>query len=202
MIVRLRGELLEKNDTGAVVEAGGVGYEVFLAPGALQRLPSLGQEVRLYVVESTAMYNGGTTLYGFLADDERRVFNVLRDNVPNTGAKKALELLDKILKAPGEFHRAVADKDARSLVTLLGFTPKTAEKLVAALHGKLDGLTTDGPSLAGGGELEEAVAGLVALGYREPAARAAAQAARDVLGTSGSAQTLIRESLRHLSGRN
>ncbi|MBK8869555.1 MAG: hypothetical protein IPN19_00520 [Elusimicrobia bacterium] len=54
------------------------------------------------------------------------------------------------------------------------------------------------PSLA----FEEAVAGLVALGYRESAARQAAQSARDVLGSAATAQDVLRESLRHLAGRS
>lgn len=200
----MRGSLLERRDDGCVVEAGGVGYEVLLSSASALRLPPVGGEVRLLIVESVAMYGGGTSLYGFLTLEEKQVYLVLRENVPGAGAKKALELLDKAAKSLSNFRRAVVDKDPKSLVTGFGFTLKTAEKLVAALQGKMESLSVS----AGPGEtalstaFEEAVAGLVALGYRESAARQAAQSARDVLGSAANAQDVLRESLRHLAGRS
>lgn len=201
MISRLRGPVVEKTAGAVVVDAGGVGYEVAVASGTAARLPDLGEEARLYVVESVAMYGGGTTLYGFLTEGEKRLFNALRDHVPGTGAKKALELLDKASGSLVDFYGAVADKNAGALASQFGFTAKTAEKLVAALHGKLDAVPASDRPARGSSALEEAVAGLIALGYREPAARAAAQTAQSG-GAGGAAQDLIRESLRHLSGRN
>lgn len=203
MIVSLRGPLLERTDEGCVVEAGGVGYGVALSASSALRLPPAGEEIRLLIVESVAMYGGATALYGFLSEQEKQVFLVLKENVPGTGAKKALELLDKAMKSPAEFRRAVIDKDVKTLVALFGFTSKTAEKLVAALQGKMEKLSVSGgpapmeSSLA----FEESVAGLVSLGYREPAARQAAQAARDVLGGRPASQDILRESLKHLAGR-
>jgi Holliday junction DNA helicase RuvA len=204
VIFSLRGTLLERTEAGCVLEAAGIGYEVSLSPSAALRLPPVGEEVLLQVVESTAMYGGGTTLYGFLTAEEKKIFNVLRDNVPGTGAKKALELLDKAAKSLPDFRRAILDKDARALVTMFGFTLKTAEKMTAALQGKLDGLILAGPAASRDSSTayEEAVAGLVSLGYREPAARQAAQAARDALGPRATSQDVLRESLRHLSGRS
>ncbi|MBP9699516.1 MAG: hypothetical protein KBD85_05810 [Elusimicrobia bacterium] len=204
MIASLRGTLLDRRDDGCVVEAGGVGYEVLLSSASALRLPPVGGEVRLLIVESVAMYGGGTSLYGFLTLEEKQVYLVLRENVPGAGAKKALELLDKAAKSLPNFRRAVVDKDPKSLVTGFGFTLKTAEKLVAALQGKMESLSVSAgpgetaPSMA----FEEAVAGLVALGYRESAARQAAQSARDVLGSAATAQDVLRESLRHLAGRS
>lgn len=202
MISRLRGALVERTDGGVVLDVGGVGYDVALGAATAARLPGAGQEVCLFIVESTAMYGGGTTLYGFLSEEERRVFNVLRDHVPNTGAKKAMELLDKAAKSLPEFRRAVETKAPAVLVALFGFTAKTAEKLVAALQGKLESATH--PAAAApvlDGAFEEAVAGLVALGYREPAARAAAEAGRSGRGGEGSAQDIIRDALGRLAGR-
>ncbi|HND63504.1 MAG TPA: OB-fold domain-containing protein [Elusimicrobiota bacterium] len=201
MIARLRGPVVEKTAGAVVVDAGGVGYEVAVGSGTAARLPDLGEEVRLFVVESVAMYGGGTSLYGFLTEGEKRLFNAFRDLVPGTGAKKALELLDKAAASLADFYRAVDDKNAGALVSGFGFTAKTADKLVAALHGKLDAAPAAGSPVRGSSALEEAVAGLIALGYREPAARAAAQTAQ-LGGAGGAAQDLIRESLRHLSGRN
>lgn len=203
MIVSLRGPLLERTEDGCVIEAGGVGYGVSLSSASAQRLPPAGEEVRLLIVESVAMYGGATALYGFLTDQEKQVFLMLKENVPGTGAKKALELLDKAAKSLGEFRRAVADKDVKTLVAMFGFTSKTAEKLVAALQGKMDALSVaGGPAPAeSSSAFEESVAGLVSLGYRESAARQAAQSARDALGGRPTSQEILRESLRHLAGR-
>lgn len=203
MIARLRGSVVERTEDGVVLDVAGVGYEVALGASAVARLPPDGQEVRLFVVESTAMYGGGTTLYGFLSEDERRLFDVFRDHIPNTGAKKALELLDKALKSLPDFHRAVATKSPAALVGLFGFTAKTAEKLVVALQGKLDATPLAAPGAPpADNAFEEAVAGLVALGYREPNARAAAEAARAARGAEGSPQDLIRDALGRLVGRS
>ncbi len=203
MIVSLRGPLLERTDDGCVVEAGGVGYGVALSAASALRLPPVGEEIRLLIVESVAMYGGGTTLYGFLTDQEKQVYQVLRENVPGAGAKKALELLDRAAKSLGDFRQAVIDKDVKTLVAMFGFTSKTAEKLVAALQGKMDALSvhTGAAPAESSSAFEESVAGLVSLGYRETAARQAAQSARDVLGGRPTSQDILRESLRHLAGR-
>ncbi len=204
MIASLRGAVLEKTEEGAVIEAGGVGYLVTLNPSSLAQLPAAGQETFLYVVESVAMYGGGVTLYGFLNAEERQIFNVLKDNVPGTGAKKALEFLEKAAKSLPDFRRAVLEKDTRVLVSLFGFTHKTAEKIVNALQGKMEAAPFLKAGRAARGtdsSFEDAVQGLVSLGYRETSAREAAQSARGALGAGASSQDMIREALRYLSGR-
>ncbi len=203
MIASMRGTLLEKRDEAAVVEAGGIGYEVSLSPSIVAQLPAPGEEVLLFIAESTAMYGGGTTLYGFLKAEERQIFNVMRDKVPGTGAKKAMEFLDKASKSLPDFRRAVLDKDARALTTVFGFSTKTAEKIVAGLQNALG----DIPLIAGTGRrssspFEETIQGLVSLGYKEPVSRQAAESARAALGGDSTAQDMIREALRHLSGRS
>jgi Holliday junction resolvasome RuvABC DNA-binding subunit len=203
MIVSLRGALIEKTNDGAVVEAAGVGHFVSLTPSALARMPPAGEEVFLYVVESVAMYGGGTALYGFLRAEERQIFNVFRDNIPGTGAKKALEMLEKAAKSLPDFRRAVLEKDVKVLVTLFGFTLKTAEKIAAALQGKLEALPLGrGPALGrAAASVDETIQGLVSLGYRDASARDAAQKALAALGGAADSRQLIREALRHLSGR-
>jgi holliday junction DNA helicase RuvA len=204
MIVSLRGTLLEKTEDGAVVEAAGVGYAVSLSSGARERLPPAGGEVFLHVVESVAMYGGGTSLYGFPTVDEKKIFLVLKENVPGAGAKKALELLDKASRSLPDFRRAVLEKDVKALTGIFGFTAKTAEKIVAGLQSKADALpipAAPAERRGDGDALREAVQALVALGYREPESREAAQAARKAAAGAVSAQVLITESLRRLSGR-
>jgi holliday junction DNA helicase RuvA len=204
VIASLRGAVLEKNAEGAVIEAANVGYQVSLAPSTAAQLPPLGEEVLLFVAESVAMYGGGMTLYGFLRAEERQIFNALRDHVPGTGAKKALEFLEKAAKSLPDFRRAVLENDARALTGLFGFTAKTAEKIVSGLQDKLDAvpLPRGKAGAPASSAFEETVQGLLSLGYRDAAAREAAQSARAVLGADATSQSLIREALRHLSGRS
>ena len=203
VIASLRGTLLEKTEDGAVLEVGGVGYAVVVSPAARERLPAPGAEVFLHAVESTAMYGGGVTLYGFPTADEKRVFLALKENVPGAGGKKALEFLDKASRSLADFRRAVFEKDAKELVSIFGFTPKTAEKILAGLKGKLDALALPAgsprPGDGGGSAIEDAIQGLAALGYRHDDAREAARSALAALGSGAPSQALIRDALRRLS---
>jgi len=203
MISSLRGTVLDRTAEGAEVEVNGVGYSVCLGAATLDRLPSVGGDVFLFIAESVAMYGGGATLYGFLSKEERKIFNVLRDNVPGTGAKKALEFLDKATKSLPDFRRAIIEKDQRALVSLFGFTAKTAEKIVAGLQGAAADLTVGrgAEKFPIASSFEEAVQGLVALGYKEPVSRLAAQSARGALTDGAGAEELIREALRRLAAR-
>jgi Holliday junction DNA helicase RuvA len=207
VIASLRGRLLEKRRDEAVIEVSGVGYSVAVAGSTAERLPNVGDDLLLFTAESVAMYGGGTSLYGFLTAEEKQVFNVIRDNVPGTGAKKALEFLDKAAKSLPDFRRAVLEKDAKALVSLFGFTAKTAEKLVAGLDGKIEPASVSGAErgkTARGrpSSIEDAIAGLVSLGYRDAAARDAVQlAAGGTPGQAATSESLIRDALRYLSGQ-
>ena len=101
-----------------VVEAAGVGYEVSVTAATSQNLPALGHDAFLFVTESFAMYGGGPTFYGFATPGEKAMFEAFRDNVQGTGAKKALEFLDKASKSLPDFRRAILDKDAKILTGL------------------------------------------------------------------------------------
>ena len=206
MIEHIRGVIDSRRDGRVVLEAAGVGYEIFVAGATLEKLPAIGAEIKLFVLESTAMYGGATTLYGFSSLEERDIFLLLREHVPGAGAKKALEYLDKISKSLPDFSRAVALKDAGMLVSVFGFTKKTADKLITALKDKLESF----PSVAARskwvptaaeGFLSEAVSALVALGFRPANARSAVEDALTKDPSAGT-ETLIRNALQSLSQGN
>src|SRR5258708_31213511 len=169
MIGSLRGTLLHKSPGQALVDVQGVGYDVLTTLSVYDRLPSAGQEIQLFISESMGMYGGGLTLYGFLSVEEKEIYTLLKE-VPGTGSKKALDYLDKISKSSPDFRRAVLEGDARALVSLFGFTKKTADKMIVTLKDRLAGLRLSGkekfmPSLQSTG-FSEAIAALVQLGYR------------------------------------
>ncbi len=181
MLSSFRGVILVKDPDRVVIEAGGVGYEVFVTPASSAQLPALGQTAFLLVVESFGIYGGGATLYGFASPGEKTMFMAFRDNVPSTGAKKALEYLDKASKSLPDFRRAILEHDGRILSGVFGFTKKTADKLIAALKDKLEGAHLLGAErlvkIAGAeiptGALSQALNALAALGYKPGEARAA-----------------------------
>ena len=207
MIASLRGTLLSKDAERAVVEAAGVGYEVSVTAATAAALPEPGRSVLLHVAESVAMYGGGVTLYGFLTPSDKEMFLTFRDCVPSTGAKKALEYLDKASKSLPDFRRAVLDKDAKVLNGVFGFTRKTAERLIDALKDEIEAVRVPGAerlTRAGGaalpaGAMNQALSALAALGYRSAEARAALSAVTDEHpGEALDAERIIRLALKRL----
>src|SRR5436309_13979569 len=75
MIALLRGVLLEKHPNEAVVDAGGVGYELHIPITTYTHLPETGSEVRLRVY--THVREDTRALYGFLSQDEKTLFEKL-----------------------------------------------------------------------------------------------------------------------------
>ncbi len=199
MIASLRGTLLEKDGGTVVLDVAGVGYEVHVAAHSLTRL-TVGQVAELYICESTALYGGGTTLYGFLSRDEKEIFLSLRDHVPSTGAKKALEYLDKASRSLPDFRRAILDSDARMLAEAFGFSKKTAERLIHGLKDKLgDARGEPRPGPAAGGVMSQALDALSALGYRAAEARAALQSiAPEIQGRALPVEDVLRLALKRL----
>ncbi|MCM2267551.1 MAG: Holliday junction branch migration protein RuvA [Elusimicrobiales bacterium] len=201
MIAYLRGTVVARNPESAVIETAGVGYEVFLCGPSLEALGPEGSQAQVFVAESISMY-GGTALYGFLSREEKLLFDLLRDAVPNTGAKKALDYLGKAMKSLPDFTRAVAARDPKPLTVIFGFTAKTAEKLIAALKDKLpaSGLPSAGGDLgAQSGSYLQAMSALTSLGFRAADARAALEEAAREAGPRATAEAIIRLALKRLS---
>ena len=82
MLAYLRGCIVSKGGESAIIEAGGLGYEVFFCAPSLEALGPEGSIVEVFLAESISMY-GGTALYGFRSADENPVFvpiNYFRGN--------------------------------------------------------------------------------------------------------------------------
>jgi len=201
MIEHIHGIIDRKNIDSVVIEAAGIGYRVFVPVTSIEKIPATGKEVKVFVVESTAMYGGSTTLYGFLSEEEKNIFMLLKASVPGAGAKKAMEYLDKVSKSLPDFRRIILAKDSEALASIFGFTKKTAEKLISSLKDKIGEVTLSGREKWVKEPLEsaqsQAVAGLVSLGYREAQAREAVAKVSE--GAQGLATTeLIKLALKEL----
>lgn len=208
MIAQLRGAVIEatidKDALRVTLDVNGVGYEVFMCRANEGRIVQ-GRPATLYISESVTAFDGATTLYGFATRDEKDLFRRLRENVDGMGPKKALETMDKISKSMPDFKRAIIDADTRLLVSVFGFTKKTADKLVFALKGKVEGWAVTGAvrwqeAPASGGEAE-AVSGLVNLGYREEDARELVARARGALGDAAPVESILQEALKLMGAK-
>jgi len=202
VIGSIRGTVLSKSPGLVLIETGGIGYEIAITLAAYDRLPEAGNEAQLFVSESMGMYGGGITLYGFLSLEEKEIYHLLRE-IPGTGSKKALDYLDKISKSAPDFRRAILEGDVRALVSLFGFTKKTADKMIAALKDRIAALRLGGrekwsAALETSG-VSEALAALINLGYREAEARAALDRIPPQVRSGAVATELIREALKQIA---
>lgn len=170
MIRRLRGRLVAAELGELVVEAGGVGYQVFCTTADQARLPSLGETVELQVY--THLREDALQLYGFLDERDRRHFVRLLQ-VSGVGPRLALQILSSL---PGDrLVEAIRSKDTQQLVRVPGIGKKTAQRLLLELAGAFDGEAAAGAPGTGAalGPVREVEEALAALGYRESEAREA-----------------------------
>jgi Holliday junction DNA helicase RuvA len=180
MITRLRGELLEMEADRVVVEAAGVGYEVFMPSSLVMQLPSLGNPVDLYIRQ--IFREDAVVLYGFLEPLERHLFDLLKE-VKGCGPKMSMALLD-VLGTEGVI-RGLAQQDQKLLMRASGVGARLAERLIVELKDKIQqemllakastSKSSVSPTRKTTNELVEA---LLALGYRRYDAELAADSAR------------------------
>lgn len=196
MIAHVEGTLAEKSPARAVIDVGGVGFDLTISLSTFEDLPAEGERVRLvthpYLREETVQ------LFGFSTATERELFRVLL-RVPGVGPKLALAVLSA--SRPEDFRRAVVQGDTARLSRIPGIGKKSAERLVVELRGKFeaDEEGTGGGWLPGrGGVAEEARLALESLGFKSDKAT---QAVEKVLARHGDAEPTVEELVREaLSG--
>jgi Holliday junction DNA helicase RuvA len=135
MIGRLRGCLVHKSPTHALIECGGVGYVCAISLGTYAALPEEGQEALLHV--ETLLRENELGLLGFATADERQLYRLLV-KVDGVGPKLALAALGAL--PLGELVQALRGRDVKTLVRVPGVGKKTAEKMCFELSEKLGGL--------------------------------------------------------------
>ncbi len=193
MIHRLRGQLVEKDAEGIVVDVGGVGYRASASSVTLRALPAIGEECVVHtrmVVREDAML-----LFGFANREERAAFDSLTA-VSKVGPKLALAVLSAM--NPQEVAEAVGRGDVVKLASVPGLGRKTAERLVLELRGK--NLAAFDPGLGGGdvgGPYVEAREALTALGYSIEEAERALKA----VPPQDTVQRYVKEALRRIGSR-
>jgi holliday junction DNA helicase RuvA len=150
-----------------LIDVGGVAYELDVPMSTFYSLPATGEPVTLYT--HLVVREDAHTLYGFGTLEERSVFRQLI-RISGVGARTALSVLSGLSVA--DLSHAVTMQDAAPLTRVPGIGKKTAERLLLELKGKLvEGAAT--PSA--GQHASDVVNALVALGYSDKEALAAAK---------------------------
>lgn len=197
MIAHLRGTLLEKHPNQAVVEAGGVGYDVVVPISTFSALPDPGREVKLRI--HTHVREDAIALFGFATAEEKMLFEKLI-SVSGIGPKLAITVLSG-LAAP-DLIAAIRAGAVDKLVRVPGIGKKTAERMVLELREKLPAAASDAATTGGPAEgrtalsaLEQDVlSALMNLGCTGAAAEAAVKKAKTA-GAPNEFEPLFRRAL-------
>ena len=202
MISYVRGELAAVEEQKVIVDAGGIGYGIFMSSQALALLPQPGNEVKIYTYFSVR--EDAMQLFGFLTRDDLEIFKLVI-SVSGIGPKGGLNILSAM--SPDELRFAVMSGDVKAISAAPGIGKKTAEKLIVelkdkiniedmlnhAVHGENAGLQENNSSEDG--IQAEAVQALVALGYGSTESmRAVKKAPADCT----TVEELLREALKFL----
>src|SRR5580704_12809054 len=174
MIAHLRGRLLSKTTTHAILECAGVGYDVTISVTTFSALPSEGAEAILHI--HTHVREDQIALFGFSETQEKRLFEKLL-TISGIGPKLAITVLSGI--SSDRLVTAIRSGDHATLTRIPGIGKKTAERVVLELKDKLDDIAAAaGPHHGAAGQAgDDALSALVNLGYPRPVAQKAIETA-------------------------
>ena len=198
MIAYIRGALVEKEPTRAVIEAGGVGYEFLVPLSTYEKLPRTGSEAKLLAYH--CVREDDEILFGFATDDEKAMFAKLT-SVSGVGPKIALAILSG--SSIAELSMSIAGGDFKRISAIKGVGKKTAEKICVELKDKVSefafsGRGADGEDAVATQIAKDAVAALRALGFNE---ETSAKMVADVLAKNPEAESVEEVIKLSLSGR-
>ncbi len=197
MIAHLQGKLTSKEPFTLVIEAGGVGYEIFCTQEAYEKAPSEGSNYQVFT--RLIVREDSQTLYGFATQVERKLFDQII-SVSGIGPKTGLAIVSSL--GANALKEAIRTNDLIVLTGIPGIGKKTAERLVVELRDKLlkeEVFTSEtGSSDSGSAKLrQEALAALVALGYnRGDAEKAIRNVIRDQPAEAEKVERLIKAALK------
>ena len=198
MITFLQGTLAESLPTQVTVDVNGVGYEALIPLSSYDKLPAVGQAVKL--LTHLAVREDAHVLYGFMTTAERDMFRLLINTVSGIGPKIALNVLSGMNVVA--LRGAVAQGDIKSLSQISGVGKKTAERIVVELRDKIGPAGAWEASSAARSlspsdqKVNDAVLALLALGFKQIDAHDAVKGAAVLLGDKATIEDLVRACLK------
>lgn len=188
MIAYIKGTLERRAESYIIIETGGIGYQVFVSPATLAKLPQTGEMVKMFTYFSVK--EDGVSLYGFASAEEQEMFHKLL-TVSGVGPKGALGFLSQL--TPQEIILAIISEDVKTLSKAPGVGRKTAQRVILELKDKFktEEALSMGEEVRGivetsvGGDAKfEAIDAMTALGYsRSEAAKAVNAVAAEGMST-------------------
>jgi Holliday junction DNA helicase RuvA len=172
MIAHLRGKLISKHPNQAIVEAGGVGYDVAITVPTFSDLPPVGSDVSLHI--HTHVREDAIALFGFLRADEKQLFEKLI-TVSGIGPKLAITILSGMPTA--DMVGAIRGNDFARLTRIPGIGKKTAERMCVELRDKLEGFGAAPAGAPVSAVEEDVISALTNLGYQRALAEKAVEKA-------------------------
>lgn len=199
MIAFVRGTVADVSLTSAVLEVGGVGLELNCTPNTLASLRE-GAEARLPT--SMIVREDSMTLFGFLDDDEKSLFEMLL-TASGVGPKLAQAMLAVL--SPDDLRRAVTTEDIKALTRVPGIGQKGAQRIVLELKDRIGAPTgaslprSQGSAAPAAAWRDQVHAGLVGLGWSAKEAEKAVEAVAPQADDNPDVAALLRAALRSLS---
>ena len=187
MIAYVKGTVEDIAEDNAVVDVGGIGYNVRISADTAARLPGIGERVKLYTY--TSVREDAIQLFGFLSKNDLDIFKKCI-TVSGIGPKGGLAILS-VLDADS-LRFAILSGDVKSITKAPGIGARTAERLILELKGKIKvedtaiGMEIQGAQAAGAAAMDspqkrEAVEALVSLGYGQAEAAKAVNAIEGIV---------------------
>jgi Holliday junction DNA helicase RuvA len=196
VIAFVRGEVAEVTLNSAVLEVGGVGLELMCTPNTLATLRT-GQVATLPT--SMVVREDSLTLFGFVDDDEKQVFELVQ-TASGVGPKLAQAMLAVL--TPDAVRRAVAGDDVRTLTAVPGIGQKGAQRIILELKDRIGAPVSGGATVRAAASdpwRDQVQQGLVGLGWTAKDADKAIESVSDQAGDRPDVAALLRAALRTLS---
>lgn len=163
MIAQIRGRLIEKTPTYAIIDCNGVGYQLNIS---LNTYGKIGNDENCKLYTQLIVREDAQLLYGFFDQAEKQLFQSLI-SVSGVGAATALTVLSA--GNPVEVSEAIISGDVAWFKSVKGIGPKSAQRIIIDLKDKVGaGIEIDNISAAGDNTVkEEALSALVMLGFNK-----------------------------------
>ena len=175
----IQGEITDISDNTIVVEAAGVGYELYVSQNTIKNI-KLGETGRLYTY--LAVREDGMSLFGFADKKEKALFLKLI-KVNGVGPKGAMDILGGM--SLNDLVSAIATGNSAMLCGIKGIGKKTAERLILELKDKLTGALPNATGLTAMNSVtSDIINALIGLGYTDREARAAVKKLPDDVSVS------------------
>lgn len=195
MFSYLKGMLVVVKEDRCLIEIQGIGYQVLLATNYALRLPLAPAHITLHV--SFVIREFSQSLYGFLQESERDLFELLLD-ISGIGPKLALSIVGHL--SPSDLKGVLLNKDVPALCRVPGIGKKTAERLFLELkEASLVFIQVESSYSAKNPPiLQDAVSALINLGYNQATAQRAVTQTLETYKEAPDISELITASLRNV----